>query len=333
MADPVRCDGSGLFCPNCGNSATPEHDYCIHCGHDLAPLQEVADADYETTTERADAEQDRGRRSTGDDLTAFRRRIGYLVSRGWEIEYDGHDEVVLVDRGLGSIAIHSLLFIFTTGVGNLLYAWYHYSVAPTRVTLRADGEGYEILSPADPTAETPQGQSSPQTSPLQLGGGVAMLVIGIIMVLTTGLTLVSTLLGLASGIVGLYVLPPVRRRLRNRHTLMTFGPTETVDERYVEQTDRPCAICGSRVLDGLVREYEQEYVLAGLPLYTMERGENYYCRDCRSLDVSRELSGGVDTGYDTDENAEDSVTRELERLREDDAEAATGERERESGET
>lgn len=40
--------------------------------------------------------------------------------------------------------------MFTGGIGNLFYAWYHYSVNPNRVTLRADGQDYEVLDPEGP---------------------------------------------------------------------------------------------------------------------------------------------------------------------------------------
>lgn len=324
MAGRARSDGSGLFCPNCGNGASPDHDYCIHCGHDLTALKEVASGEYETETGGASSSTQTQRSSiTDDNVSAFRKRVSYLVSSGWEIEYDGHDEVVLVDRGLGSIWVHILLLPFTSGVGNLLYGWYHYSVSPTRVTLRADGNSYEVVGPQQQqTTETTETETEPRTSPLDLAGAVTLLVIGVLIGVSGGLSLFTVLFSLAFVLVGLYLLPPVRRRIRDRHTLTTFGSTETVDERYVEKTDRPCTSCGARVVDGVIREYEQEYVFGGIPLYTMERGENYYCQSCQHLETGHgtEASRGVED-VDVDESAfEDSIERELERLREDDEE-------------
>ncbi|WP_336328289.1 zinc ribbon domain-containing protein [Halovenus sp. HT40] len=317
MGGPARTDGSGLFCPNCGNSANPDHEYCIHCGHDLAALREVAETS-ERTSERA---TNSGRAATDrqrDDIEAFRRRIRFLVTNGWDIEYDGHDEVVLADRGIGSIWIHIVLLLFTAGIGNLFYAWYHYSINPTRVALRASGQDYEVLDPQNPKAGTSTETGQIRTSIGQFAGALVLLVLGFLMIVTTGLSFVPSLLGLTLGLVGLYMLPPARRRIRDRHAPTTFGPTETVKKRYVQHTDRPCAVCGSRVVDGVVRDYKQVYAVAGVPLYTMENGENYYCEDCQSVDTTygTESSRGVNDEIDIDDEAfTDEIERELDRLR------------------
>ena len=325
MGNRARTDGSGLFCPSCGNSASADHEYCIHCGSDLSALREVAETSEQTTSQtRERSTSSHGRTSTGRrdeeaDIEAFRKRIRFLVSNGWDIEYDGHDEVVLADRGIGSIWIHIVLVLFTGGIGNLFYAWYHYSANPTRVALRASGQDYEVLDPQSPNAETSAETGQVRTSPGQFAGALVLLALGLIMIVTTGLSFVPSLLGLTFGLVGLYMLPPARRRIRDRHAPTTFGPTETVDKRYVERTDRPCAVCGSRVVDGVVRDYKQEYAVAGVPLYTMENGENYYCEDCQSVDTAygTESSRGVDDEVDIDdEEFTDEIERELERIHE-----------------
>jgi hypothetical protein len=315
MSGPAQTDGSGLFCPNCGNSATPDHEYCIHCGHDLSALREVAAGESEqpdaTITETERREQQAA--GQGDDIEAFRKRVRFLVSRGWEIEYDGHDEVVIVNRGLGSLWLHVLLFMFTAGIGNLFYAWYQYGVEPTRVTLQADGQGYRVRSPASTQTETTQSVTSVQ----QFTSSLIFVVIGLVIIITAGLSVVPSLFGLAFVLVGLYIASPVRQRIRDRHAPTAFGSTETVDERYVENTDRPCTVCGSRVLDGIVREYKQEFVVAGLPLYTSESGENYYCQDCQHLETAQdsEVDDQIETEFDIDET---EIERELKALRTDD---------------
>lgn len=317
MGSPARTDGSGMYCPNCGNSASADHEYCIHCGHDLAALREVT----ETSERPSERTSDSGRAATDrqrDDIDAFRRRVRFLVSNGWDVEYDGYNEVVLADRGIGSIWIHILLVLFTGGIGNLLYVWYHYSIDPTRVTLRANGQDYEVLDPQSPNAETNAETGQIRTSLGQFAGALVLLVFGLIMVVTTGFSFVPSLLGVTFGLVGLYMLPPARRRIRDRHAPTTFGPAETVEKRYVQYTDRPCAVCGSRVVDGVVRDYKQEYAVAGVPLYTMENGENYYCEDCQSVDTTYgpESSRGVDDEVNIDdEEFTDEIERELERLR------------------
>jgi len=157
MGDRPRTDGSGLHCPHCGTETTADHSYCISCGGDLSALREAAAADHDlseqdgqTATDRTGSGQsatnragsgqratDRTRGGQTDSTVAFRKRVRYLVSNGWDIDYDAGNEVVLVDRDIGSIGVHIVLFFFTGGLGNLLYGWYHYSVTPTKVTLRA----------------------------------------------------------------------------------------------------------------------------------------------------------------------------------------------------
>jgi len=94
-------------------------------------------------------------------------------------------------------------------------------------------------------------------------------------------------------------LPPTRRRLANRRPPTTFGPTTSVNERFVESTDKPCSVCFDRVERGVKREYGQSYVVAGLPLYTIERGENWYCESCRSQSNVGD-TGSLDAQLDTE---------------------------------
>lgn len=112
------------------------------------------------------------------------------------------------------------------------------------------------------------------------------------------------------------LLPPTRRRLRDRHPPTTFGPTETVDEHAVFGTDQLCSICRERVDDGVRREFTTEDVVASIPLYTMEAGENWYCDSCHrerhSFAIGTErfdgLSDGVRMAGETaDDGAEDEV--------------------------
>lgn len=315
MGTPTRTDGSGLHCPHCGVSATPEHNYCVHCGGDLSALRAVAETDHDPTAdthrrphERQDTRQTSdGRSERETESDPFRKRVRYLVSNGWDVDYDAGDEVVLVDRGIGSVGVHVLLLLFTSGLGNLLYGWYHYSVAPERVMLRADGDGYEVVDPSDGATDT-QAYADKTSSLSQFAGGLVLLLVGVVTIVTTAFSTLPLLLGGLLVFLSLFVMPPTRRRIRNRHPPTTFGPTESVEERCVTDTNRPCAVCGSRVEDGTVRDYEREQVLAGIPLYTMAAGENYYCGDCagRSTggEVTDDLAGFAD------------VEGELQRLRE-----------------
>ena len=339
MGDRPRTDGSGLHCPHCGTETTADHSYCISCGGDLSALHEVAAADQDLSeqdrqsdTSRSGTDQSETSRSGTDQSTtgragtdqsasqtAFRGRVRYLVSNGWDIEYDAGSEVVLADRGIGSIGVHILLLMFTGGLGNLLYGWYHYSVTPTKVLLRATetDPGYEVVDPSEggTTVET-DGESTGSLS--RFAYGLGSLVVGVLLILTTGFELAPSLFGGLFVLLSFFLIPPIRRRIENRHPPTTFGSTESVEERYVTDTDHPCTVCGDRVEDGLVRDYKREQVFAGIPLYTTENGENHYCAECNSdraelptgYGASQEVSGPPSGKFD-------DIDRELAQLRED----------------
>jgi len=77
--------------------------------------------------------------SPDESERAFRRRVQDHLDAGWDIERDDGDRVVLAGRGIGSVGVHALLFVFTGGLGNLLYGWWHYSnLAERRRLVRGD---------------------------------------------------------------------------------------------------------------------------------------------------------------------------------------------------
>jgi len=105
------------YCPGCGSGVGPGDSYCGKCGQDLT-----------------DSGRDRE-----EDLRQFRARVGDYAADGWNIQYDAGDEVGLVDRGYGSVPVHILLLLFTGGIGNIIYGWYHYENSAERTVLRAQG--------------------------------------------------------------------------------------------------------------------------------------------------------------------------------------------------
>jgi len=347
MGDRPRTDGSGLHCPHCGTETTADHSYCINCGGDLSALRETAAADHDlseqdgqtgsdragsgqSATNRAGSGQraaDRTRGGQTDSTVAFRERVRYLVSNGWDIDYDAGNEVVLVDRDIGSIGVHIVLFFFTGGLGNLLYGWYHYSVTPTKVTLRATEteSGYEVVGPSDGgTSVGTDGESTGSLS--RFGYGLVSLVVGILLILTTWFELAPFLFGGLFVLLSFRLIPPIWRRIENRHPPTTFGSTESVEERYVTGTDNPCTVCGDRVEDGLMKDYKRERVFAGIPLYTMENGENYYCAECNSDRTELPTGYGAYQGVSESPSGEfDDIDQELAELREDSAGSDTTE--------
>ena len=287
-------DGGPSYCSNCGEAVEPDDSYCSDCGHQLVGAADATDSS-------ADASDDPSEQS----LEEFRRRVSDYVANDWDIEYDAGDEVVLVDRGVGSIAVHALLLMFTGGVGNLLYGWYHYSYTAEKKVLRADGT--ERMPGEDPAP--PQGYEGDESGSLgAFAAGLGLFIAGIAVLVSAGFSAVPIVVGLALLVLGLRVFPPTYRRIQDRHPPTTFGPTQSVEERVVSDTNEACSVCLDRVEKGIHREYTEEYVVAGLPLYTIEEGENWYCESCRHghpetgvdpiADIDAERSTAGDEGTD-----------------------------------
>lgn len=264
------------YCPNCGRGVEPGDSYCGKCGHDLT----------DSGTDREES------------LRQFRARVSDYVANGWDIQYDAGDEVGLVDREYGSVPVHILLVLFTGGIGNIVYGWYHYEHSAEQQVLRAqeyDGTGTagrgRAVTDRDLGVESDDGSLSGYVY------GLLSIVFAVAVATSMGLSPVGVTLTLAALSLAALLLPPTRRRLANRHPPTTFGPTTSVDERFVESTDKPCSVCFDRVERGVKREYEQSYVVAGVPLYSIERGENWYCESCRN-ESSVSDTGSLDSQLD-----------------------------------
>ncbi|ELY48359.1 hypothetical protein [Natronorubrum sulfidifaciens] len=125
---------------------------------------------------------------------------------------------------------------------------------------------------------------------LAVTGGRVLLEFG----LTTSAAVGATILfGLAfvTTAFGLFVNPRFRRRLERRHAPSKFGWVRSVDQRVIRPDERcseRCVACGSRIEQGMVRRYREEYAVAGVPVYTRSVGYNHYCLEC----ATAELRGG-----------------------------------------
>lgn len=262
------------FCSSCGERLGPDEEFCSHCGEARSPT-------------------DRG---CGESRAAFRRRVRDHVEAGWEIKDDRGNRVTLVDRSVGSIPIHILLLFLTSGVGNVLYGWYHYSKLADYRYL-AVGDGRQPRPPGiGSTSDTTAADTTNAVLSYLTGGLVGFLAIWFLFVAaTSGATPVFGAIGVALLLGGLAVLPPVRRRLARRHGPTKFGRHRTVDHRVVyphEGYDEPCVVCGKRGRSGLLRRRRDETVLAGVPLRTHERDHNFYCERCATAELDG--SGEVD---------------------------------------
>lgn len=261
--------GATSYCPNCGSEVAASDSYCGSCGHDLS-------------------------RPADGNLREFRARVSDHVAEGWDIEYDAGDEVALVDRGYGSILVHAVLFPFTSGIGNLVYGWYHYEHSAERKVIRADGQDSAPSQGAVESELRHDAEEADEPSLSSYAWGLLLVVLAVVSLTSIGLSAVGLAVTLALLVLAVLVFPPTRERIENRHAPTTFGSTTSVDERFVSNTDRPCSVCFDRVDRGVRREYERSFVVAGLPLYTAERGENWYCDSCRGEVTDTALVDSLD---------------------------------------
>lgn len=88
---------------------------------------------------------------------------------------------------------------------------------------------------------------------------------------------------------GVFVNPRVRRRLDRRSSASHFGRSRVVEHRVLraeeDRTER-CVVCDARTTTGELRRYRTEFYLAGVPVHSATEGENAYCPDCATGEVS-----------------------------------------------
>jgi len=260
----------GRLCRGCGEPVGSSDGYCSHCGY--------RQSDPTSKT-----------RSHGETRAAFQRRVRDHIEAGWELKDDHGDLVTLVDREIGSIPIHILLVFLTSGVGNLLYGWYHYSkLADYRYLSIGDGRQPHPPGAKPPADSTAAAERTTGITAASIGGITAL--VGLFFLLSTlnsaGTVLISAI-GLVLLIGGIGILPPVRRRLARRHPITTFGRHKSVDHRLVHPTEGytdPCVVCGNRGRSGLLRRRRNETVVAGVPLLTHSLNHNFYCERCAGED-------------------------------------------------
>ena len=273
------------YCAECGEAFDDDDRFCSNCGASRA-AGDAADA--ARSTGAAGRSSGPGRSparspTPRESPRAFRRRVQDHLDAGWDVERDDGDRVVLVDRGIGSAGVHILLFIFTSGIGNLLYGWWHYSkLAERRRIVRGDETPVRAPSRAEESGWAETATAYALTALLLLiGGWIAFLS------LESG-SPPAALIGLAFALLGAGTAPPVRRRLGRRHGVTAFGRQKTVDHRIVrppESVEDPCVVCGESFDRGLVRRRRDETVVAGVPIRTHSVRHNHYCVDCARSEV------------------------------------------------
>lgn len=88
---------------------------------------------------------------------------------------------------------------------------------------------------------------------------------------------------------GVFVNPRFRRRLARRCEVTNFGRTKSVDRRVLataENRRKLCTNCGCTLTEGLVRRYREEFLIAGVPVWTISNSKNFYCPECAVEDIS-----------------------------------------------
>lgn len=120
---------------------------------------------------------------------------------------------------------------------------------------------------------------------------------------------VSSVLFLVSGVL---VNPRFRKRIARRRDVTRFGRASTVDQRVIyasENHEKSCVSCGKPVKNGVERWYREEYVIAGIPIFTASEGRNSYCVDCAMEELN------VPEAEKSAENGQRSVDRQQEKSR------------------
>lgn len=267
-------DVLAAHCRMCGSEFDPDDRFCSDCGAVRNPDAEDADASGAAQPGPSGSES---APDFEEETAAFRRRVQSYLAEGWELDNDYGDSVVLVDRDIGSLPAHVLLFLFTGGIGNALYGFHRYKNCAERLRLSA---GEERRGGASSTVH-PAGETvSESGNATRVVLGAVLALGGLSVLLSLPLEVVGVVIGLPLLLGGLYLFPPVRQRIDRRHSVTRLGTVRSTDETVVRTPDTPCVACGRPIDTGVKRTYREEAVLAGIPLFTRRDGENHYCEAC-----------------------------------------------------
>ncbi|WP_135826993.1 zinc ribbon domain-containing protein [Halorussus ruber] len=272
------------FCSQCGESLSPGDAFCSACG---AAVGDGATSARSRAASRpgGTATSSRAETATSSGRTGFRRRVEDLAVEGWDVKRDYGNRVVMVNRGIGSIGIHVLLFVTTSGVGNLLYAWYSYSLGADRVELRDDGTERYSDDRNAATGGWDLKSAVGVAAGLLLAATFAL--VGLLLLWVTS-SLVTTGLSLAFLLAALVSVPLGTQFAPGFESPTTFGRRRTTDSTVANAPNKPCTACSRPVGTGVRRTFAERRYVAGIPVRTFEEGENCYCRSCANGDPFEE---------------------------------------------
>ncbi|WP_150123146.1 zinc ribbon domain-containing protein [Haladaptatus sp. R4] len=283
----MRSRSPSNFCSQCGSSLSPGDSFCSQCGSAVDP----GGSDSFRSQHSRHTQNSRHPRKDG-----FRRRIEDLTVEGWDLKQDYGDRVVMINRGFGSIPLHIILLATTSGVGNLLYAWYCYSPGAERIELREDGSEEYFEDEGFPTDWTVKRALAFAVSLIFGSLGVLF---GLFLLLTNwaGAGLVF---GTLSLLLGLFLLVLTPQHVPGIRSPTTFGRVRSTDEKTVYEPATPCSVCAKPVGNGVKRQYHERNYVAGVPVKTANEGENYYCRSCARGDVDHRTETGLGEPTETE---------------------------------
>lgn len=281
------------YCSNCGTGLTTSMNFCPHCGK---AIEMEPSGSHNQSSQGADHDH---HDTSVADHTALDEQISRALEAGWELEHKSGDRAVVVRRSFGSGILHLLIALltlwWTSGAGNALYAAYAYFVTPDRAVLRGDGTT-RVAADGSIIDDSVSDTSIPDTATASIGAAIATaitagglwLVSAVLIGLglwapSAGVSVGLVLAGFAFVVLGLSILPPIRRRLAERHSVFDNGRIRSVDERVVTAANEPCAACFGPVGRGIKRTYRTEFLLLGFPLRRQEH-HNRYCRSCANAE-------------------------------------------------
>ncbi len=286
------------YCSACGERLSPGDQFCSACG---TAVRESDDSDFSVDTDfdidtGFDTDSPAGSgsgvgsaadtgssgshdsRSSGSGSTAsdvspedrawLRQRVEDMRVEGWDVTHESDDRAVLVNKTLGSPLVHLLLFFPTSGVGNVLYAWYKWTRGAPKREVYADGTERDFNQSSIGTVLT----WVVVAGVLGFNGLIATFALLLNATFVASLFVLLSLLVVGAG-VGL-------TRDVDTESPTTFGRAQTVETESVRTPPESCASCGSRVIKGERRTFSDKLYLAGLPVRTYDEGENTYCADC-----------------------------------------------------
>lgn len=92
---------------------------------------------------------------------------------------------------------------------------------------------------------------------------------------------------------------------RMTYPLTSFGTKHRTDSRPVTANEHMrCDVCGDVIEDGERRRYAKQQVALGIPIRTLDWGENGYCRDCLAPEFEFESGTRSHENFDHAPNLE-----------------------------